>query len=332
MQSLGLRLDKVKNNTIHFNRNPKKRIKPDDVYECGENFALSGNELSQRCTYRVHPDRDRTHAVGAHHAHPGTGHALAGAVPPRRGYGRMAPGIGILLPRRRRVAGSREFSRSQLIAVSGPVYVVADEAGESVARTPTTLLCVSIPGINFEYGEEDKKKFIQMPENVPNMAGLARMQCIWHHTMRLFQDAKVTHPVCGGGSLSNLLPVPLCAIGCGAFAGDVNAVPIAYALQLCQVLTMNDYGMQTVFVSLVDPEHFKAFSHALERYKDMVRCTVVLTRSHGMLGLARHLSQKGLRSGFLNPSDAQAVRKGAIGMYWHGYDIALEEPWNNWTI
>jgi hypothetical protein len=44
-----------------------------------------------------------------------------------------------------------------------------------------------------------------------------------------------------------------------------------------------------------------------------------------MLDIALALHRDGRKTGFLNPSDGKAVLDGAIGMYWLGMDIALEE-------
>ena len=202
-----------------------------------------------------------------------------------------------------------EYSKSQLIAVSGPVFVVADDRQRSVPAT-NPLWCVSIPGINFAYNNGDRQLFSQGRR--VNHNGLVRMRRIWHHALSSFRHAKVQYPV-------------LCAIGCGAFAGKVEDVTENYAQALVDVLSVNHYDMVAVFVSLVNEDHFVAFKEAVTAGARSLKCAVVLTRRHGMVGLAHHITLQGHLSGVLNPSDAQAVRQGTMGMYWHYGHIALEE-------
>lgn len=206
-----------------------------------------------------------------------------------------------------------EYSRTQLMAVSGPVYVVADDAQESIEREDP-IFCVSCTGINFAYNTEDRQRF--STDRLPNAAARERMSCIWHHALTLFEAAEVQYPV-------------LCAIGCGAFANDslvsTKHVVQMYADALASLLVHRSYGATTVYLSLVNPDHFEWFREVLEQYQKRMQPSVVLSADHGMVGLARELSRRGHRSGILNPSDPQALRQGAMGMYWYKGDIALEE-------
>ena len=44
-----------------------------------------------------------------------------------------------------------------------------------------------------------------------------------------------------------------------------------------------------------------------------------------MVGLAREFSVAGRSTGILNPSDAQAIRQGSLGMHWRGHRVAMQE-------
>ena len=83
--------------------------------------------------------------------------------------------------------------------------------------------------------------------------------------------------------------------------------------------------MHTVFVSLVNVEHFDAFRNSMREHMATLRTCVALTNNHGMIGITNYLNKKGITTGFLNPSDVQAVRQGAMGMFWFNGHIALEE-------
>ena len=106
-----------------------------------------------------------------------------------------------------------EYRRGQMMAVSGPVHVVADDTQRSIPKS-NPVFSVSIPGINFAYSTEDVKTFISGAR--PNKAAFHRVCQIWHHVLSLFREANVRCPV-------------LCAIGCGAFAGGYSSVPKLYA-------------------------------------------------------------------------------------------------------
>lgn len=75
----------------------------------------------------------------------------------------------------------------------------------------------------------------------------------------------------------------------------------------------------------IENKNYETFSQSNLR-QNQLQVPVVLCRKHGMLQIAAALEgYKGLRTGILNPSDAQAVRQGFMGMYWTGWDIAVEE-------
>jgi hypothetical protein len=213
------------------------------------------------------------------------------------------------LPRRVEYWPEGEYSLGQLIAVSGPVLILTDDDLVTLPDPPT-VWCVSIAGINFEYNASDRERFSTAGRT--NDAARMRICRIWHHTLRSFQTAGVTCPV-------------LCAIGCGAFAGNVERVPETYAAALMDVLTVADYGTEAVFVSVVHPAHLAAFRAAVAAREGQLKTRVILAGDHGMLGLAIALARKGFPTGILNPSDVEAVRNGGMGMYWNGGHIALEE-------
>ena len=91
------------------------------------------------------------------------------------------------------------------------------------------------------------------------------------------------------------------------------------------MLSHDSYNMDTVFVSLVNVEHFDAFRIELREHMATMRTCVALTNNHGMIGIVNHVTKKGIAAGFLNPSDVQAVRQGFMGMFWFNGHIALEE-------
>ena len=139
------------------------------------------------------------------------------------------------------------------------------------------------------------------------------MRYIWHHALVLFQQEKVRYPV-------------LCAIGCGAFAGDIKNVTESYAQALVDVLCHYGYDMSVVFVSLPNATHHKVFTEIITRSSRRLKCMVALTNVHGMVGLAQSISEQlNEKSGILNPSDVLAVRKGRMGMHWYHGHIALEQ-------
>ena len=201
-----------------------------------------------------------------------------------------------------------------LCAVTGNVYLLVDPLSGTPLTNPPQMVCVSIPGINFGL-KGHRKKFTETPEWRPNLAAQLRMSQIWHHTLSRFQQWGVTHPV-------------LCAIGCGAFVPDYMSekrVTEAYARELVNVLAHTDYGFEAVFLSLPASTHFSNFHDVIQKHGRLLRTPVVLTHKHGMLDIALALHRDGKTTGFLNPSDSKAVLDGAIGMYWLGRDIALEE-------
>ena len=208
-----------------------------------------------------------------------------------------------------------EFSNGQWLAVTGPVWFVADDSLTSIPRKDPPVVCVSIPGINLYYSPEDKATFghyIDGKIHGMNKAGRARVRLIWHHTLYMFELYKVMCPV-------------LCAIGCGIFAANTEGVPEVYANALVDVLKRYRGSFECIFVSLVNDTHFHTFRRVFEKRIAEVHVTVAFTMRHGMTGLARSLIGQNKTAGILNPSDAEAVRKGCMGMYLHGKHIALEE-------
>lgn len=203
------------------------------------------------------------------------------------------------------------------VAVSGPVRLLSDNGTPRPIDGPL-LWCVSIAGINFSYSAAEKAAF--SGDGRVNDAGRARMREIWHHVLSAYELHGVTHAV-------------LNAIGCGAFKGNVADVPNAWADTLYDVLSGADYGLRAVCVCLppFNDDNFERFAAVFDGYaidrKRPLATKVFLTRTHGMMGLADYIARHNAdaRVGILNPSDPVAVRKGAMGMYWNGYHIALEE-------
>ena len=204
------------------------------------------------------------------------------------------------------------------MAVTGPVWIVADDYYEgdiknrSTYATKTTVLCVSIPGLNLSYGNPvDQSRFLTGRRI--NDDGVTRIRFIWHHVLWLCSWYNIEYPV-------------LCAIGCGAFGG-VNTldVPEVYANALVDVLTLYGSTFKCVFVSLVKDEHYDTFRDVITRRQKEITMPIALTREHGMLGIALYLAQEGKPAAILNPSDVEAVRQGSMGMYWYHGPAAVEE-------
>lgn len=246
-------------------------------------------------------------------------------------------------------------SRPGAPAVSGPAWIVADDDQESVAATTTPLLSVSLPGINFAYSQEDQDAFTAKKRLVPNERALRRMRQIWHHTFELARMSKVRAVVvnaigCGAfrGSVQDVpksyaqalvevLPGRCCACNTLWFWGRISFTKHGRRgfpsgkkgvyHNAGRVASQSSYGLWAVFVALpvfANDDHFIPFAQELEKATDL-RVPVALSRVHGMLSLARELAVRNVRTAFLNPSDARAVRQGRMGMYFLGSHIALEE-------
>jgi hypothetical protein len=204
---------------------------------------------------------------------------------------------------------------AHLIAVSGPVWIVADENGKSIPATKTPVYSVSIPGLNLAYSNSDKNRYIQNGINgikTINAAGVTRIRNMWHHVLWICSWAHIEYPV-------------LCAIGCGAFAGSVKDAPEVYANALVDVLGSFGRTFNCIFLSLIGGSNYDGFKRVIERRASELVAPIALTSAHGMLGIAHYLANKGKSVAILNPSDAQAVREGSMGMYWNYGDAAVEE-------
>ena len=207
---------------------------------------------------------------------------------------------------------------SQLLMVSGPVYVTYDSCYNLQAKG-STIHCCSIPGINFSYSTADMSAFTEPKNSTSRKRVLkiqevkSRMSQIWYHTLAVMSKAKIQYPV-------------LCAIGCGEFKGKFKAVPQLWAETLAEVLSKTDFEFDVVIVSLptFGDDNYSEFETVFATEKNL-KTPVLLVENYGMLTIADRLSSQGHSSGILNPSDVEAVRKGHIGMFWDGGHIALEE-------
>jgi hypothetical protein len=141
------------------------------------------------------------------------------------------------------------------------------------------------------------------------------MEQIWKHVLHSMNEAQVEVPV-------------LCGIGCGAFKGQVKEVAFNYGKALAKVLTenANKYPeIKHVVVTLppFNDNNFEKFTRGFEGYRGTI--SVTFSKEASMIALADQLSRNGVKAGILNPSDAQAIRNGYIGMFWDGGHIAVEE-------
>ena len=218
--------------------------------------------------------------------------------------------ITFLSPYMRQRDADNHDGDAHLMAVSGPVYVLADDHGKALSKD-RPLLCVSVAGLNLASSLEDRTRFLRSTPRgmVINRLGVQRIRLIWHHALVLFQEASVEFPV-------------LCAIGA---AEDTIDVANTYATALVDQLSRCSYGTRAVCVSLPDPDDYRSFRAVLRRRRIQLKTTVLLTTVHSMVGLAREFSVAGRSTGILNPSDAQAIRQGSLGMHWRGHRVAMQE-------
>eukprot|EP01064_Diplonema_japonicum_P004437 TRINITY_DN1288_c3_g1_i1.p1 TRINITY_DN1288_c3_g1~~TRINITY_DN1288_c3_g1_i1.p1 ORF type:complete len:485 (+),score=71.15 TRINITY_DN1288_c3_g1_i1:59-1513(+) len=212
-----------------------------------------------------------------------------------------------------------EHVESKQVMVSGPVYITFDNQYRSKSQTNTVLAC-SIPGINFEYSQEDLGYFCTTEgtkrKHLNEKIVTKTMKEVWSHALTVMAGEGVKYPV-------------LCAIGCGEFKGKFPNVPKLWASTLFDVLAANPgFGFDCVLVSLptFGEDNFSIFSSSFNSKDEAhLPCPVVMVEDYSMVTLADELASSGHASSLLNPSDVEAVRKGYIGMYWDGGHIALEE-------
>ena len=214
------------------------------------------------------------------------------------------------------------YQASQRLAVTGPVHVLwrvrrRPEGGLELVPRPRNdekpPVCVSVAGINFAYSTVDFNRFVDHARMVPNAAAREHMRTTCFHMFHAWKQRRVDVPV-------------LCALGCGAFRGDVRDVPESWATAMRRVLGAFDFGFRFVVISLPG---FGGGNDNLRAFREVFRAgagagadggpkvTVVLTEHHGIADLADVASRmEGVRAGLLNPSDVAALRLGCLGMYW----------------
>ena len=184
LSSIGCDFSQMRQGALHIACVP---VPKDGHHPCGEHFRMTGAEIqaTMQMTRRTHIHNQVTQQQADNRD--------LDSKPERWAEG--------------------ECRHGQMMAVSGPVHVVADDTQRSIPKSDP-VFCVSIPGINFAYSTEDATTFIGRGK--PNEAAFQRVCRIWHHVLSLFREANVRCPV-------------LCAIGCGAFAGGYSDVPTMYA-------------------------------------------------------------------------------------------------------
>ena len=212
---------------------------------------------------------------------------------------------------------------SQLIAISGPVYVMFDNNLCPQKKSAKPITVVSIPGINFAYSKIDRLEFTReistktdddddetpsqkKRRSVDEAKALQRMKQIMHHVFVLFRDDKIKFPC-------------LNAIGCGAFKGPFQEVPQLWALAAFELLRDNDYGFEAVFYSLPNfgDDNFAIFGDVFQRrqseHNEKLKAPVVMISDLSMVAIADWLSRKDVLAGMLNPSDVKAIRQVRCG-------------------
>eukprot|EP01062_Namystynia_karyoxenos_P031402 TRINITY_DN232_c0_g3_i1.p1 TRINITY_DN232_c0_g3~~TRINITY_DN232_c0_g3_i1.p1 ORF type:complete len:3247 (+),score=420.30 TRINITY_DN232_c0_g3_i1:94-9741(+) len=114
----------------------------------------------------------------------------------------------------------------------------------------------------------------------------------------------------------------------------------AYMLAQFLLLAREDWGFDTYFICLASKEQRKqaelalieCLSHGLAaRREDRAHLyTTVVFHDRDAKYLAQTLAKQNMAPAFLNPSDAQAVMHGSLGMYWEvgrGINYVGEEDW-----
>jgi hypothetical protein len=288
LESMGIPTRLIQRSGIRF-QNDGPKIDPHKTYTWGNAFRLEGSQImkAMQSAQISYPDQYVTRDQAHRHTFPDN---------PRQ------HDIDIL-------------DVAHVIAVSGPVWIVADENGKSIPATKAPVYCVSIPGLNLAYSNADKNRYIKTDTNgikTINAAGVTRIRNMWHHVLWICSWAHIEYPV-------------LCAIGCGAFAIGVQGVQEVYANALVDVLRSFGRTFNCIFLSLIGGSNYDGFKRVIERRANELVAPIALTSAHGMLGIAHYLANKGKSVAILNPSDAQAVREGSMGMYWNYGHAAVEE-------
>ncbi|KAJ9465951.1 hypothetical protein DIPPA_20099 [Diplonema papillatum] len=209
-----------------------------------------------------------------------------------------------------------EQSEAHYVAVSGMVGIPFGNTYRTRSNEHRAVLCVSIPGINLKYSPADQALFVKNGALL-RAAVFQRIKETWAHVLHVMHQRGVKWPV-------------LCGIGCGAFKGDFAEVPSLWAEGLVAQLCLRDGypGFEGVVVSLPAApaeSHFASFARAAAARGAELQTPLVLSADRSMVTIADKLSERRRPAGILNPSDAEAVRRGRIGMYWEGGHIALEE-------
>ena len=217
-------------------------VKDNENYTFGENVSINGNDLiATQLKMKVSFLDDQVHRVTP----------LQTLV-----NNRLRPPPLVAAP-------ILDDTDDTLCAVTGEVYLLMDPLTGTGLTDPPKMVCVSIPGIDFNRSGH-RKKFSGADEWRPNVAAQLRMAQIWHHTLSLFQQWGVTHPV-------------LCAIGCGAFVPEWMSrqeITEAYARALVDALAHTDYGFEAVFLSLPDSNRFSNFDNVIEKRGRLLRTPV----------------------------------------------------------
>ena len=234
---------------------------------------------------------------------------------------------------------------SQMVAVSGPVYIIFDNEQSTDERVYVQgncmqkVHCVSIPAMNFSiidnpdhkgmiddtgyvYGKGKTRIYTFKSDPEVQTGVLKRMRAAWFLALEAFRLAGVRFPV-------------LSAIGCGVYRRNVFGVVERWAHSLCQVLVRAaGLGFGAIFICLpaaggnvdYNNDNYTHFKNAMDKWQTHISVPVILLQNHSALTVADYLSRHLLLpTGLLNPSDNMVTRCGVAGMQWEGGSIALEE-------
>ena len=212
------------------------------------------------------------------------------------------------------VAGNQPAAVLHSLAVSGPVYIVSDDAGDALDNK-VPVFCVTVVEVDFGH----QRQFLDH-WGKPNEHARECMGNMWRHALGLFREQGLKQAVVQAPGLdAHMIHLP-----CPGF-GDA-----AYAETLAEAVESDDWGLEVLFVSLPKRipgggyRHHEVYRQAMAKRRP--KMSVVLTRDHGMLDLAISLSHKGKYSGILNTVSRDTMANGTIGRHWDtGETLDTEE-------
>ena len=212
------------------------------------------------------------------------------------------------------VAGNQPAAMLHSLAVSGPVYIVSDDAGDALDEK-VSAFCVTVVEVDFGHQSQFLDHWGKPSEHAREC-----MTSMWRHVLGLFKEQGLKQAVVQAPGLdAHTIHLPCRGLG-----------DVAYAETLAEAVESDDWGLEVLFVSLPKRkpgggyQHHDVYHQAMA--KKQPKMSVVLTRDHGMLDLAIQLSHKGKYPGILNTVSRDTMTNGTIGRHWNtGETLDMEE-------